>query len=92
MPVEYLSAEQKARYRRFATEPSPGELEQFFRLDTKALGLTRAKRRPASRLGWAVQALSGGGRGREDGHGRRQRGDGGDQISHAPINAPAPSR
>ncbi|WP_218671377.1 DUF4158 domain-containing protein [Microbispora sp. GKU 823] len=55
MPVEYLSAEQEARYGRFATEPSPGELEQFFRLDTKALGLARAKRRPATRLGWAVR-------------------------------------
>ncbi|MFB6958374.1 DUF4158 domain-containing protein [Streptomyces sp. NPDC056309] len=54
-PVEYLSAEQEARYGRFATEPSPGELEQFFRLDTKALGLSRAKRRPTTRLGWAVQ-------------------------------------
>ncbi|WP_053800950.1 DUF4158 domain-containing protein [Streptomyces rimosus] len=55
MPVEYLSADQEARYGRFATEPSPGELEQFFRLDKKALGLARAKRRPATRLGWAVQ-------------------------------------
>ncbi|WP_327282103.1 DUF4158 domain-containing protein [Streptomyces sp. NBC_01205] len=55
MPVEYLSAEQEARYGRFATEPSPGELEQFFRLDTKALDLARAKRRPPTRLGWAVQ-------------------------------------
>jgi hypothetical protein len=55
MPVEYLSAEQESRYGRFATEPSPGELEQFFRLDTRALELARAKRRPATRLGWAVQ-------------------------------------
>lgn len=55
MPVEYLSAEQEARYGRFATEPSPGELEQFFRLDTRALELARAKRRSATRLGWAVQ-------------------------------------
>ncbi|MFC9285176.1 DUF4158 domain-containing protein [Streptomyces sp. NPDC057052] len=55
MPVEYLSAEQEARYGRFATEPSPGELEQFFRLATRALELARAKRRSATRLGWAVQ-------------------------------------
>ncbi|MFJ9865883.1 DUF4158 domain-containing protein [Streptomyces sp. NPDC101165] len=27
----------------------------FFRLDTKALGLSRAKRRPATRSGWAVR-------------------------------------
>ncbi|MFE7573379.1 DUF4158 domain-containing protein [Streptomyces sp. NPDC057521] len=31
------------------------ELEQFFRLDTRALELVRAKRRSATRLGWAVQ-------------------------------------
>lgn len=54
MPVEYLSAEQEARYGQFATEPSLRELEQFFRLDTKALDMARAKRRPATRLGWAV--------------------------------------
>ncbi|MBP8532838.1 DUF4158 domain-containing protein [Streptomyces sp. MK37H] len=29
-------------------------LERLFRLDAKALGLARAKRRPATRLGWAV--------------------------------------
>ncbi|MFD8259602.1 DUF4158 domain-containing protein [Streptomyces griseoluteus] len=50
MPVE-----QEARYRRFAPEPSPGELEQFFPLDAKALDLTRPKRRPPTRLGWAAQ-------------------------------------
>ncbi|MFJ2032935.1 DUF4158 domain-containing protein [Streptosporangium sp. NPDC087985] len=55
MPVEYLSAEQEARYGRFAMEPSPGKLEQFFRMDTEAVELARAKRRPATRLGWAVQ-------------------------------------
>jgi hypothetical protein len=36
MPVEYLSVEQEARYGRFAAEPTPGELEQFFRLDAGA--------------------------------------------------------
>ena len=55
MPVEYLSVEQEARFGRFAAEPSPGELEQFFRLDVRALELAAAKRRPATRLGWAVQ-------------------------------------
>ena len=53
MPVEYLSAEQ-ARYGRFGAEPTPGDLEQFFRLDAKALELARARRRAATRLGWAV--------------------------------------
>jgi hypothetical protein len=60
MPVEYLSVEQEARYGRFAGEPSPGELEQFFRLDSEALGRARARRRPATRLGWAVQATGSG--------------------------------
>src|SRR5260370_20613048 len=55
MSVEYLSVEQEARYGRFAAEPSPGELEQFFRLDSEALGRARPRRRPATRLGWAVQ-------------------------------------
>ncbi|MER5698972.1 hypothetical protein ACWDBO_46815 [Streptomyces mirabilis] len=36
MPDEYQSAEQETRYGRLATEPSPGELEQFFRPDTRA--------------------------------------------------------
>lgn len=45
MPVDFLCDEQVARYRRFAAEPSPGELEIFF----------RSKRAPANRLGWAVQ-------------------------------------
>ncbi len=39
MPVEYLSVEQEARYGRFAAEPSPGELEQFFRLDFRGPGV-----------------------------------------------------
>jgi hypothetical protein len=36
MPVDFLSDEQVARYGRFAAEPSPGELEMFFRLDERA--------------------------------------------------------
>jgi hypothetical protein len=55
MPVEYLSAEQEARYGRFVAEPAPGEMEQSFRLDAKALELARARRRAATRLGWAAQ-------------------------------------
>jgi Domain of unknown function (DUF4158) len=55
VPVEGLSAEQKARYGRFVGESAPGELEQFFRLDAKALELARARRRAAPRLDWAVQ-------------------------------------
>ncbi|MFI7455228.1 DUF4158 domain-containing protein [Nonomuraea sp. NPDC049714] len=31
------------------------ELEQFFRLDRSALDALASKRRPATKLGWAVQ-------------------------------------
>jgi TnpA family transposase len=55
MPVDFLSDEQVARYGRFAAEPSPGELELFFRLDERALTHARSKRAPANRVGWAVQ-------------------------------------
>ncbi|MES4907815.1 MULTISPECIES: DUF4158 domain-containing protein [unclassified Streptomyces] len=60
MPVEYLPVEQEGRFGRFAAEPSPGELEQFYRLDARVLELAAAKRRAATRraatrLGWAVQ-------------------------------------
>ncbi|MFE2037726.1 DUF4158 domain-containing protein [Streptomyces scopuliridis] len=53
--VECLSDEQVARYGRFAQEPSPQELEGFFRLDEAALELAGTKRRPHNRLGWAVK-------------------------------------
>lgn len=55
MPVDFLSDDQVSRFGRFAAVPSPGELEQFFRLDAQALALARGKRAPANRLGWAVQ-------------------------------------
>ncbi|MER5687897.1 hypothetical protein [Streptomyces sp. NPDC002205] len=44
MPVEYLSAEQEARHGQFAAAPTPGELEQFFRLGAKALELCSGAR------------------------------------------------
>jgi TnpA family transposase len=53
--LEYLSDDQVARYGRFAQEPSPQELEAFFRLDESALEIALTKRRPHNRLGWAVQ-------------------------------------
>ncbi|MDR8412395.1 DUF4158 domain-containing protein [Nonomuraea sp. 3-1Str] len=55
MPFEFLSDEQVARYGRFPAEPSPAELEQFFRLDRSALDALASKRRSATKLGWAVQ-------------------------------------
>ncbi len=55
MPVDFLSDEQVSRYGQFAAEPSAGELEAFFRLSAQAGELAAAKRRPETRLGWAVQ-------------------------------------
>ncbi|PRX45336.1 Tn3 transposase DDE domain-containing protein [Nonomuraea fuscirosea] len=55
MPFEFLSDQQIARYGRFPEEPSAAELEQFFRLDRRALDALASKRRPATKLGWAVQ-------------------------------------
>lgn len=55
MPVGFLSEEQVARFGRFAAEPSPVELERFFRLDADALGLVERKRRDENRPGFAVQ-------------------------------------
>ncbi|MEU4540669.1 hypothetical protein AB0G15_38145 [Streptosporangium sp. NPDC023825] len=51
MPVDFLSDEQVARYRRFRPEVSVAELEQFFRLDAKALEALAGKRRPATKPG-----------------------------------------
>jgi TnpA family transposase len=55
VPVEFLSDEQVARFGGFVADPSPYELERFFRLDAEGLGLLRGKRRDANRLGFAVQ-------------------------------------
>jgi hypothetical protein len=41
--AEYLSSDQVARYGRFAQEPSPQELEAFFRLDESALEVAGGK-------------------------------------------------
>ena len=55
MPVEFLSEGQVARFGRFVAEPSPLELERFFRLDGDAWRLVASKRRDENRLGFAVQ-------------------------------------
>jgi hypothetical protein len=55
VPVEFLSEEQVARFARFVADPSPLELERFFRLDDKALKLLASKRREGNRMGFAVQ-------------------------------------
>ena len=55
MAAGFLSEEQVARYGRFAEDPSPGELERFFRLDEQGWALLATKRRDHNRLGFAVQ-------------------------------------
>jgi len=40
-----------ARYGRFVGDPTPQELEEFFRLDETALEFARTKRRGYNRLG-----------------------------------------
>ncbi len=54
MPA-FLSAQQVARYRRFIGEPSPPDLERFFRLDEADLALVASRRRDYNRLGFALQ-------------------------------------
>jgi Domain of unknown function (DUF4158) len=56
VPVEFLSEEQVARFGLLAADPSPVELERFFRLDAGALRLLQGKRRDENRLGFAVQS------------------------------------
>jgi Domain of unknown function (DUF4158) len=55
VPVEFLSEGQVARFGRFVADPSPLELERFFRLDGAAWRLVASKRRDENRLGFAVQ-------------------------------------
>lgn len=55
IPIEYLSAVQVTRYGRFVDDPSPADLERFFRMDAATCELASSKRRPHNRLGWAVQ-------------------------------------
>jgi hypothetical protein len=49
--VENFSEKQVARYGRFAGDPTPQELEEFFFLDEAALEFARTKRRGYNRLG-----------------------------------------
>jgi Domain of unknown function (DUF4158) len=57
VPVEFLSEEQVARFGRFVADPSPLELERYFRLNAEALRLLESKRRDENRLGLAVQGF-----------------------------------
>ncbi|MFD2719765.1 Tn3 family transposase [Hymenobacter monticola] len=55
MPVEFLSDEQAARFGCYADEPSPEQLARFFYLSAADGHLLAARRRPANKLGCAVQ-------------------------------------
>jgi TnpA family transposase len=58
MPVEFLTAEQEARYGCFTGEPTEAELAQSFYLDARDWDLLGGRRGDHNRLGLAVQLTS----------------------------------
>lgn len=55
MPVEFLTAEQEARYGQFADPPTPDQLAHYFWLDDADKTLVGRYRGAHNRLGFAVQ-------------------------------------